>query len=394
LIKLKASFTLVLFLLVTHFIDFIIIIQHFLPAQVKSGIPTNQQAMLLTKERRSRKKFASATGNAIRNMHKIMIIVDDLHAGIIEKINYNRDWGYQIIYILTDSPEIKAHFQYRSRIYSIKANIRSLLRHDIVDDIVCCMSTLPEGYLKELSAICNQFGVSLLVTPSLDNSGLLSSSLSYIGSLPFNTLETTPRNRVSYGAKTFFESTLALSALIILMPFLLIVALLIKTTSRGPVFFKQLRVGLRGRKFYMYKFRTMVINAEKLKAALMEFNESDGPAFKIKNDPRITKIGRFLRKTGLDEIPQLLNVLRGEMSLIGPRPMLPEEVSAQEEWQLKRMSVKPGISCSWQVEPSRNSVPFDQWMKLDKEYVENWSIGNDIRLIFRTIRSIFAARGL
>jgi len=126
----------------------------------------------------------------------------------------------------------------------------------------------------------------------------------------------------------------------------------------------------------------------------MEFNESDGPAFKIKNDPRITSIGRFLRKTGLDEIPQLFNVIRGEMSLIGPRPMLPDEVSQQEEWQLKRHSVKPGITCSWQIQPHRNSVSFDQWMKLDRDYVENWSIKTDLKLFFKTIRTIFAARGL
>jgi exopolysaccharide biosynthesis polyprenyl glycosylphosphotransferase len=339
-------------------------------------------------------KFTGVPGSSIRNMHKIMIIVDDQNLGIIEKINYHREWGFQIIYILTDSAAIKAQFQYRSRVYSIKANIRSLLRHDVVDEIVCCVSSLPDGYLKELSDICRQFGVSLLALPSVDNSGLLSPTLTYIGTLPFNTLETTPRNRLSYTLKTSMEVFMASAALIILSPFLAAVALLIKATSRGPVIFKQLRVGIRGRKFYIYKFRTMVSNAEKLKAALMEFNESDGPAFKIKNDPRITKIGRFLRKTGLDEIPQLINVIKGEMSLIGPRPMLPNEVTAQEEWHLKRMSVKPGISCSWQVQPFRNNVTFEQWMRLDRDYVENWSILTDIKLIFRTIKSIFAARGL
>ncbi len=339
-------------------------------------------------------KFTGVSGSSIRNMHKIMIIVDDQNLGIIEKINYHREWGFQIIYILTDSAAIKAQFQYRSRVYSIKANIRSLLRHDIVDEIVCCVSSLPDGYLKELSEICRQFGVSLLALPSVDNSGLLSPSLTYIGTLPFNTLETTPRNRLSYTLKTGMEVFMASVALLILSPCLVMIALMIKATSRGPVIFKQLRVGIRGRKFYIYKFRTMVSNAEKLKAALMEFNESDGPAFKIKNDPRITKIGRFLRKTGLDEIPQLINVIRGEMSLIGPRPMLPNEVTAQEEWHLKRMSVKPGISCSWQVQPFRNSVTFEQWMRLDRDYVENWSILTDIKLIFRTIKSIFAARGL
>lgn len=339
-------------------------------------------------------KFSGVSGSSIRNMHKIMILVDDHNLGIIEKINYHREWGFQIIYILTDSAAIKAQFQYRSRVYSIKANIRSLLRHDIVDEIVCCVSALPEGYLKELSDICRQFGVSLLALPSVNNSGLLSPSITYIGTLPFNTLETTPRNRVSYTLKTAVEVILASAALLILSPFLAGVALMIKTTSRGPVIFKQLRVGIRGRKFYIYKFRTMVCNAEKLKAALMEFNESDGPAFKIKNDPRITRIGRFLRKTGLDEIPQLINVIRGEMSLIGPRPMLPNEVTAQEEWHLKRMSVKPGISCSWQVQPFRNSVTFEQWMRLDRDYVENWSILTDVKLVLRTIRSIFAARGM
>jgi exopolysaccharide biosynthesis polyprenyl glycosylphosphotransferase len=323
-----------------------------------------------------------------------MIIVDDQNLGIIEKINYHSEWGFQIIYILTDSMAIKAQFQYRSRVYSIKANIRSLLRHDIVDEIICCVSSLPEGYLKELSEICRQFGVSLLALPSVGNTGLLSPVLTYIGTIPFNTLETTPRNRLSYTLKTGVEVIMASGALLVLSPFLALVALLIKTTSRGPVIFKQLRVGIRGRKFYIYKFRTMVINAEKLKAALMEFNESDGPAFKIKNDPRITRIGSFLRKTGLDEIPQLINVIRGEMSLIGPRPMLPNEVTAQEEWHLKRMSVKPGISCSWQVQPFRNNVTFEQWMRLDRDYVENWSIFTDIKLIFRTIRSMFAARGL
>jgi lipopolysaccharide/colanic/teichoic acid biosynthesis glycosyltransferase len=263
-----------------------------------------------------------------------------------------------------------------------------------VDEIVCCVSSLPDGYLKELSEICRQFGVTLLALPSVDNSGLLSPTLTNIGTLAFNTLETTPRNRLSYTLKTGTEVLMASAALLILSPFLAIVALMIKTSSRGPVIFKQLRVGIRGRKFYIYKFRTMVSNAEKLKAALMEFNESDGPAFKIRNDPRITRIGRFLRKTGLDEIPQLMNVIRGEMSLIGPRPMLPNEVTAQEEWHLKRMSVKPGISCSWQVQPFRNSVSFEQWMRLDRDYVENWSILTDIKLIFRTIKSMFVARGL
>jgi lipopolysaccharide/colanic/teichoic acid biosynthesis glycosyltransferase len=123
-------------------------------------------------------------------------------------------------------------------------------------------------------------------------------------------------------------------------------------------------------------------------------NEADGPAFKIKDDPRVTKIGRILRKTGLDEIPQLYNVLMGHMSLIGPRPLLPNEVSAQENWHLKRLCIKPGITCTWQIQPERNKVPFEEWMQLDKDYVENWKVTDDMKIFLGTIKSFFAARGV
>jgi len=152
-------------------------------------------------------------------------------------------------------------------------------------------------------------------------------------------------------------------------------------------------VGLRGRKFYIYKFRTMVSNAEQLKATLMEMNESDGPAFKIKHDPRITPVGRFLRKTGLDELPQLFNVLKGEMSLIGPRPPLPSEVEKYERWHLRRLSVKPGITCTWQIIPNRNDVVFDNWMKLDIQYIESWSVKKDLALFFKTIKTVIYGSG-
>jgi lipopolysaccharide/colanic/teichoic acid biosynthesis glycosyltransferase len=172
-----------------------------------------------------------------------------------------------------------------------------------------------------------------------------------------------------------------------------LIAFLIKLTSRGPVLFKQERVGIRGRKFYIYKFRTMVSNAEDLKIELLEKNESDGPAFKIKNDPRITRFGKFLRKTNLDELPQLLNVLKGEMSLVGPRPPLPSEVTKYERWYLKRLAVKPGITCTWQVMPDRNKIIFDKWMKLDVQYIDRWSIKEDIKILFRTFKTIIYGTG-
>lgn len=176
--------------------------------------------------------------------------------------------------------------------------------------------------------------------------------------------------------------------IIFLSPLLLIVAILIKMESKGRVFFSQVRVGLNGKEFRIYKFRSMVENAESLRKSLEDKNEVNGPMFKIKKDPRVTKIGRFIRKTSIDELPQLLNVLKGEMSLVGPRPSLPSEVINFEPWMLKRFQVKPGLTCYWQVS-GRNNIGFKEWMELDIKYVNEISFSTDIKLILRTIILLF-----
>jgi len=211
--------------------------------------------------------------------------------------------------------------------------------------------------------------------------------------VPFITFKNTPKNAWAIAWKSFSEFWISFAIIFLLSPIMLIIALAIKLTSKGPIVFKQERVGLRGRKFYIYKFRTMVYNAEHLKESLMKLNESDGPAFKIKKDPRITLVGRILRKTGLDELPQLFNVLKGEMSLIGPRPPLASEVEKYQRWHLRRLSVKPGITCTWQIIPNRNEVVFDKWMKLDIQYIESWSVAKDLKLFIRTIKTVIYGNG-
>jgi exopolysaccharide biosynthesis polyprenyl glycosylphosphotransferase len=176
--------------------------------------------------------------------------------------------------------------------------------------------------------------------------------------------------------------------LIILSPILLIVAILIKLESKGPAIFSQKRIGLNKKEFKMYKFRSMVQNAEELKEKLAKENEMSGPMFKMKNDPRVTKVGRFIRKTSIDELPQLINVLKGEMSLVGPRPSLPKEVSKFEPWMLRRLSVKPGLTCYWQVS-GRNNIGFEDWMKLDLQYVNDRSFWLDLKLILKTATVLF-----
>jgi lipopolysaccharide/colanic/teichoic acid biosynthesis glycosyltransferase len=163
-------------------------------------------------------------------------------------------------------------------------------------------------------------------------------------------------------------------------------------TSKGPVFFKQIRCGLHGRTFEIYKFRTMGVDAEERLEELMSLNEREGPVFKMRNDPRITKVGRFLRKVSLDELPQLINVFKGDMSLVGPRPPLPSEVTQYERWQRRRLSLRPGITCIHEV-VARDDINFDRWMKLDLEYIDNWSITLDIKILTRTIFAVFKGTG-
>lgn len=176
--------------------------------------------------------------------------------------------------------------------------------------------------------------------------------------------------------------------LILLSPIIAIVACAVKVTSKGPIFFSQKRVGKNGELFEMYKFRSMVVNAEELKENLEDQNEMSGPMFKIKDDPRVTKVGKFIRKTSIDEIPQLWNILKGDMSLVGPRPSLPKEVEQFDNWMFKRLSVRPGLTCYWQVS-GRNNIDFEDWMKLDVKYVEERNIWIDIKLIFKTIFVLF-----
>lgn len=180
----------------------------------------------------------------------------------------------------------------------------------------------------------------------------------------------------------------SLFGLIILSPLLIIVSILIKLESAGPILFKQERVGLKGKHFIMYKFRSMVVNAEELKAKLESQNEMSGPMFKIKNDPRVTKVGKIIRKTSIDELPQLINILKGEMSIVGPRPSLPSEVEMFERWMLRRLDVKPGLTCYWQIR-GRNNIGFEEWMEMDVNYVNNRNLKIDVKLIFKTASVLF-----
>ena len=193
--------------------------------------------------------------------------------------------------------------------------------------------------------------------------------------------------------KRVLDFCLALVALIIVSPMMLLAAALIKMSSPGPVFFTQKRVGQNKRKFTIYKFRTMAMDAEDRLWQLEHLNEVSGPVFKIKQDPRITTIGKFLRKTSIDELPQLFNVLKGDMSLVGPRPLpIGDYEGFSEDWYRRRFSVRPGITCLWQIN-GRSQIPFDKWMELDMQYIDKWSLGLDLKILAMTIPAVVKGVG-
>ena len=274
-----------------------------------------------------------------------------------------------------------------------------------VDDLQKCLRTSPidEVYLAGDPArhgdemqcavrVCERFGVPFALPAysfRLERARPADPAAVADGYLHYLTHAPRPYQR---SVKRLFDIFVSAATLVVLSPLFVAVAVLVKLTSKGPVFFRQARVGLHGRPFNIFKFRTMVVNAEALKEQLLANNEQTGPVFKMKNDPRITPIGRFLRKHSIDELPQLINVLRGDMSVVGPRPPVPQEVARYEAWQRRRLSVRPGLTCIWQVS-GRNQITFQEWMYLDMRYIDHWSITDDLNLILRTLPIVVTGRG-
>ncbi len=335
-------------------------------------------------------KTYRANGN---NIHNIILIADKNSEKIIDLILDHKEWGYRIMAIFSDSSKIRETYSPMIRVLPERSNIKNLLKIDIIDEVLYCKHDVDLSRIDQLIAACKELGITFKARSNVAPVNQPNVKLTHLEKTPFLTYYNTPNNSLRWVWKSLSDFVISTLLLFFLSPVFITIAIIIKLTSKGPVVFKQKRVGVHGRQFYIYKFRTMVQNAEELKSKLMEQNESDGPTFKIKNDPRITPIGRFLRKTSIDELPQLFNVLKGEMSLIGPRPPLVSEVAEYKDWQLRRLSVKPGITCTWQIIPNRNDVVFEKWMKLDMEYIDKWSIKSDWQLFFKTIKSILINRG-
>ncbi len=272
-------------------------------------------------------------------------------------------------------------------------NIHECLKNNVVDEVIIAISRSLLTDAEPIVLACEEEGIKLRFMADVFNVKVARVSLSDVKGIPLLTMEPVAQDSQVLIAKRVVDIVLTLLALPFLLPLFLIVAIAIKLESRGPVIFVQERVGLRKHLFPLFKFRSMYQDAEERIKDLEHLNEADGPIFKMENDPRITKVGSFIRRTSIDEFPQLINVLRGEMSLVGPRPMSQRDVNLFDKGiQRKRFSVKPGITCIWQVS-GRSNLTFDQWLELDLEYIDNWSFGLDIKLLIKTIPAVLWSKG-
>ena len=325
------------------------------------------------------------------NSLNMLVIADVSGRSFIRQLIKHPEWGYRI-HAIIGPEELRSLSSSFVPLLPEETDVEQLLRNKTIDEVVFCRDNTDNKYLEEIIDICADLGVVFRMYSSFFNMLTNRTQLQYFGTTPLLTISSAPMDYVALKTKRIFDYVFSAAVLFFLSPVYLGIAVAIKLDSPGKVFFKQKRVGLRGRQFYVYKFRTMVSNAEELRKDLLEQNEMDGPVFKITRDPRITRVGNFLRKTSLDELPQFMNVLRGEMSVIGPRPPIPEEVEEYERWQLRRLSMRPGITCIWQVS-GRNDIPFEEWMKMDMEYIDNWSLKLDFVLLLKTIRTVLKSDG-
>ncbi len=327
------------------------------------------------------------------NIENIVLIADSTCVDFIEKIDLHKEWGFNINTIISDSPLINEIFGSRIRVIKDLSSLSFILRQEVIDEVLYCRNKIDQDEIKNLIYTCEEIGVVFKMQSSFFHMPSTKTNLTYYEGTPFLTFSNTPSVNFSHHWKLIVDILASFFILLIWSPVMIIIAIAIKLTSRGPIIFKQKRVGLRGRTFEIYKFRTMVVDAEKQRELLEKHNEMDGPVFKIKDDPRVTALGKFLRKTGLDEIPQFFNVLNGDMSLVGPRPPLPSEVNQYERWQLRRLSMRPGITCIWQIAPNRNKISFNEWMKLDLQYIDSWSLKLDFILLIKTVQTVIKGSG-
>ncbi|MGA7524237.1 MAG: sugar transferase [Acidobacteriaceae bacterium] len=353
-------------------------------------------AIVLSLSRLTMRIFLAHIRARGRNLRYLLIFGTNQRAvAFARKVLVSPERGYRLLGFVDDDWQGMAEFRKSGfRIVCDYAGLPEFLRRNVVDEAVIYLpfATFFRNW-SGVASLCQHNGIIVRLnsdTLGFDNAKWLSEE--FDGSHYIAT-HTGAGEGWPLAAKRSLDITTSAALLVVLAPLFLVVAIAIKLGSPGPVFFLQERIGLNKRRFRIFKFRTMVSNAERLMPTLESRNEVSGPVFKIRNDPRITPLGKFLRRSSIDELPQLINVLKGEMSLVGPRPLPVRDYEGfNEDWQRRRFSVIPGITCLWQVN-GRSGISFDQWMLLDLQYMDEWSLWLDLKILAKTVPAVFRGAG-
>lgn len=330
------------------------------------------------------------------NLRQLLIVGTNPRAiEFARKIESSPELGYRLIGFVDQEWAGTEEFQNTG--YRLVCDLKSIpefIRNTVVDEVVMALPIKSYyAHASRIAMLCEKQGIVLRFLPTICNLQTARSTAEDVAGDSLLTLHTGPLDGWPVFLKRTLDIVLSLILLILSAPLFLLTAILIKRTSPGPVFFRQERLGINKRRFWIFKFRTMVPDAEQKLAELERQNEVSGPVFKIRHDPRITPIGKFLRKTSIDELPQLLNVLKGDMSLVGPRPLpIRDYEGFDRDWHRRRFSVRPGITCLWQVN-GRSSIPFERWMELDMQYIDEWSLWLDFKILAGTIPAVLKGSG-
>jgi len=327
------------------------------------------------------------------NYRNILIVgTGQRSENFIKLIHKHNEWGLHIIGLIDADKAMLDKVVSGEKVIGTLEDIPRILHEKAVDEVVFIVPRTWLSIIEKSLLACEIEGVKTNIAADFFNMNIARFISSDIEGMPLLSFQTTIGEEWQLLLKRIFDIIASLAGIILFAPLFIAIIIFIKAFSPGPAIFKQVRSGVNGRKFVMYKFRTMVNGAEKMKDSLNHLNEMNGPVFKIKKDPRVIRFGMFLRRSSMDELPQFFNVLKGDMSIVGPRPPLPSEVEKYEVWQRRRMSMKPGLTCLWQIS-GRNNVDFDRWMILDLDYIDKWSLGLDFKILLKTIPVVLFSIG-
>ncbi|MBN2102756.1 sugar transferase [bacterium] len=327
------------------------------------------------------------------NLVNLLIVGSGTRAqGFIKLVREHAHWGLKIVGLVDDDPKLLGKKVLDYEIIGRLRDIPRILREHVIDRVIFIVPRLWLNRIEPAIEHCEMEGIDTAVAVDLFHPKLAQIRQSKFVNIPLLVFQTSIAKEWQIFSKRIIDLVVSLIVLIVLSPVIIISMVVIRLSSPGPIFYRQTRVGMNGRLFTLYKFRSMVDGAEMRKRELERQNEMNGPTFKMRRDPRVTKFGRFMRKFSIDEYPQLFNVLKGDISLVGPRPSLPTEVEMYKVWQRRRLSMKPGITCIWQVS-GRNKIDFDRWMEMDLRYIDNFSLWLDFTILVRTVFVVLTGYG-